>query len=481
MRTTIAVLNRRGKPALPTAIGILKNNKYSQSLNFTVADTEKMISHKKTETPNRQNINSQSIIGYSYTEEAKKSYSFLQSNKVAIVFEGTIYEPITKEEALQEIIKKPSCLEAQLQTIIEKTEGNYLLLVLKDEEIIAIRDPMGVQPLYFGENTDVAAFASNRKSLWQLGIDKVESFPPGNLGLLTNTGFRFKPIKTFTYTEPKQSSIDEATEKLQNLLEHAVKMRIAGLKEVAVAFSGGLDSSLIAYIANKCGVKVDLIHVSLENEPETKTAIEASKKLNLPIQLHLFKESDVENTLPLVVDLIEEPDPVKTAIGVPLYWTALKTREAGHTVLLTGHGADELFGGYQRYINEYCKEGTEKVRQTIFNDVTKNYKTNLERDKKICINTDIKLLLPFCSFDLAEFALSLPTEMKIEQSPISLRKLLLRKVALNMGLPASIANKPKKAVQYSTGINNAIKRIAQKNNQTVNEYITKRFQKITQH
>ena len=55
------------------------------------------------------------------------------------------------------------------------------------------------------------------------------------------------------------------------------------VKEVAVAFSGGLDSSLVAYLASKLGVKVNLFHVSMENQPETEEAIEASEELNLPL------------------------------------------------------------------------------------------------------------------------------------------------------------------------------------------------------
>jgi asparagine synthase (glutamine-hydrolysing) len=477
------VFNKKGKSALPIIINALKNSWVEQPLNFTVASSEKVVSHKSPDVLNKQGINSSSAIGCSFTKEAKKTYTFQQSEKTTIAFEGTIYTPIaTKEYFAQEAANKFMQNEAQLQSFIEKIDGDYTFFMLKgEEEIVVARDPLGVQPLYYGENKEVAVFASNRKALWQLDIDEVKSFPPDSICLLTKVGFQFKPIKTFTYIEPKQILLDDAALEVQRLLEQAIKVRVTGLKEVAVAFSGGLDSSLIAYLANKCGVKVDLVHVSLENEPETETAFEAAEKLDLAMQAHLFKESDVENILPHIVDLIEEADPVKAAIGVPVYWTAQKAQEAGYNVLLAGQGADELFGGYQRYVNEYCKDGNEKVRQTMFNDTVRIHENNLERDKKICINADVELRLPFCNFELSEYALGLPVDLKFEQKQESLRKLVLRKVALNLGLPTSIANKPKKAVQYSTGINNAIKRIAQKNNQTVNEYITKLFQKTQRH
>ena len=65
---------------------------------------------------------------------------------------------------------------------------------------------------------------------------------------------------------------------------------------------------------------------------------------------------------------------------------------------------------------------------------------------------------------------------KMEQKSNTLRKLVLRKVALNIGLPKMIADKPKKAVQYSTGINDAVKRIAKKNQKTVKDFMLELFQ-----
>jgi asparagine synthase (glutamine-hydrolysing) len=143
--------------------------------------------------------------------------------------------------------------------------------------------------------------------------------------------------------------------------------------------------------------------------------------------------------------------------------------------MLAGQGADELFGGYQHYVNEYCLDGNVKARKTMFNDVVKIHENNLERDLKICDFFDVELRLPFASFELAEFALDIPVDLKIENKTNTLRKLVLRKVALNVGMPAWIVEKPKKAVQYSTGINDAIKRIAKKQEKSVNKYINEIF------
>jgi asparagine synthase (glutamine-hydrolysing) len=359
--------------------------------------------------------------------------------------------------------------------MLKEVEGDFAFLIAEPEKIIVGRDPIGVQPLYYGENTAVAALASNRKALWKLGIEETHCFPPGHLAFIDREGFKFKPVKTFVYAQPKAITMQKAAETLQKLLTRSVRRRVSGTKEVAVAFSGGLDSSVVAFLASKCPVNVHLIHVSLENQPETEEAKKAADALNLPLQLCLFKEADVEKVVSKVVELIEEPDPVKASIGVPFYWTAEKAADAGFKVLLAGQGADELFGGYQRYVTEYLMRGVEKVRKTMFEDVVRLHESNIERDVKICNFHDVELRLPFASYELVEFALALPIELKIERKKDSLRKIVLRKMAENLGLPTSISEKPKKAVQYSTGINDALKKIAKRHRLTTKEYVNRLF------
>ncbi|MGD0644453.1 MAG: asparagine synthetase B [Candidatus Bathyarchaeia archaeon] len=472
MKVTIAVLDKHGDNVVDQVLEVLNALGARQSSHFGLISPKKSVFEKSLGILRRQGLISTTIVGYvSSKPESASGYEFLQLDDAALIFEGRVYSPIPKTAVMEQVAKEPLHCETILQTLIANADGDYSFLTLKDGWVAAGRDPVGVQPLYYGENQNIAALATNRKALWKLGIEKTLSFPPGNISFVNREGFQFKPVKTLSYTEPTQTTIDEAAKKLQALLEESIQRRIRDVKEVVVAFSGGLDSSIVAYLTSKLGVKVSLLHVSMENQAETEEAIDASNQLNLPLQVHLFKDSDVEKTLPQVVALIEEPDPIKASVGLPFYWGAEKASEANFSVMLAGQGADELFGGYQRYVNEYCKEGNEKVRKTMFNDVVRIHESNLERDLKITNFHDVELRLPFASFELADFALSLPVECKMEQKPDTLRKLVLRKVALNVGMPSSVVDKPKKAVQYSTGINNAIKRVAKKHQKTVNEYI----------
>jgi asparagine synthase (glutamine-hydrolysing) len=471
MRTTLAILNKNDENVVPTIIAQLQKNAPEATIGLAVPS--EVTRGKKVKPPK---INSPVAAGYASTAPAQSEPILLQVGDSSAILSGRIYTQKTAMENLQEALQQPDPKKA-ISDFLTAVEGDFSVIIVSEGQIVAVRDPVGVEPLYFGENQTVAALSLNRRGLWDLGIAEAKCFPPGNVGVVTKEGFRFAPVQTLPYQQPKPVTLEEAAQTLQKLLEDEVKRRVAGEERVAVAFSGGLDSSVVAFLAHRCGVEVELVHVSLENQPETEEAWEAAEELQLPMQVHLFKDSDIQQVIGQVVALIEEPDPIKAAIGVPFYWTAQKTAEAGFRVLLAGQGADELFGGYQRYVNQYLAEGDEKVRQTMYHDVANVHESNLERDEKICIFNDVELRLPFASLAVAAFAMSLPTELKFEKKPDTLRKLALRKAAENLGLSKRVVEKPKKAVQYSTGISNALKKLAKQQNLTLAQYVNQIYTK----
>ena len=477
MKNTFAVLDKHGNNVVPLVMEILDALSLSNKLlHYGLITPQKSAFDKNPDLLFKQTSKSCAAAAtISSNQKAASGYSTLQLDDAGLFFEGRVYAPVPQAALDKQLNKNSQHCELALRTLVQQTDGDYMFLMLKDSWIAAGRDSIGVQPLYFGENSQIAAYATNKKALWQLGIQDIKSFPPGNIGFADRTGFKFDPVKTMTFTQPTQTTLESATKKLLELLNLSIHRRTSGLKKVAVAFSGGLDSCIVAFLAKKQGIKVELVHVSMENEVETEEAIAVAEALDLPMQILLFKDSDVEKTLPTVVELIEDPDPIKASIGLPFYWAAQKAAEIGYKVVLAGQGADELFGGYQRYVAEYCKNGSEKVYNTMFDDIANIYESNLERDLKIMRYFDLELRLPFASFDIAEFALSLPVEFKIEQKPDTLRKLILRKAALDVGIPKRAVNKRKKAVQYSTGINDAIKRIAKERQKKVNQYVSELF------
>lgn len=475
MKTTIAVLNKKGKNAYPTIVRVLQQLAMRDAC-FSVASSSEVIETENPLSLEEKQLNSSIIIGSVYSRLLTRSKpQFTRIGNAVSMFEGRLY---SSQEALSPLNlseKSHSPNEKIIENLLKTVEGDFCQIITEPERILAARDSIGVQPFYYGENTNFTALATNRKALWKLEIANACSFPPGNLVSINREGFDFKPIKTLVNSKPKKITMNEAAKTLETLLERSVQIRLDDVKEVAVAFSGGLDSSVVAFLAKKCNVKVHLVHVSLRGQPETEEAKKVAEELKLPLSVHLFETDDVEKTIEKVVALIEEADPVKVAVGVPFYWIAKKTAESGLNVLLAGQGADELFGGYQRYVNEYMSCGKRKVRETMFTDVVRIHESNIERDEKICGFHDVELRLPFASYSVAEFALSLPVELKLEKKLDGLRKLVLRRVALNLGLPEIVVNKPKKAVQYATGVNSVLGKIAKKQGLTVKAYVEKVF------
>ncbi len=476
MRTLIVLLDKSGGNVIPKLLEAIQGAQAMGDVCFGLCTSSNALSAATVEELSTENLCSPVATGFVASDAPLIVPLKFKTRSASLTLEGRIFpsEPKANQAEILRKNLKPTATETA-RSILECVEGEYALIISQTKCIVATRDPVGVQPLYFGEVAQFAALASNRAALWRLGIDKPKSFPPGHVGEATAVGFKFTPVKNLQFTEPKLLGMAEAAATLQKILEKSVQSRVAGQNEVAVAFSGGLDSSIVACLAKKAGACVRLIHVSMLDQSETEDARKAAGALGLPLDEHLFTENDAERDVAKVVSIIEEPDPVKAAIGLPFYWAAKQASEAGLRVMLAGQGADELFGGYHRYIDEYMAKGDLAVRRTMFHDVNAIHESNLERDEKICSYFDVQLRIPFGSLDVAQFAMSLPTELKLERKADSLRKLILRRIAENIGLPKEIAAKPKKAVQYSTGINNTLKKIAKKRYLTLAEYVSQLF------
>jgi asparagine synthase (glutamine-hydrolysing) len=477
MGAIIAIVRKQNEDVAKTAVTMLKMLKHKGAEAFGIASPTIVRIETSIENLQDKDVSSPLLIGHVFSkifmpdmpQPIKLDYGML-------VFEGRIHLLNTEFSNAEFVAEKLNQNRGNARALIKDFEGGFAFAVAESGRLIAGRDSLGTCPLYYGENADFAGLASERKALWKIGIKEVHSFPPGHIAIIDKHGFKFKPVKALAHTRTREITMQAAVKKLRKLLQHSVKQRVSGLKEVAVAFSGGLDSSIIAFLAEHFEVDVHLIFVSLENQPEIEHAKKAAEALNLPLHIRLYSEKAVKEVLPKVLWLIEESSSVKTSIGIPMFWTAEKASEMGLRAMLAGQGADELFGGYKRYLNDYLRYGEEIVQKTVFNDIIDMYEINFERDSKICNFHNVQLRLPFATYQLAKFAASLPLQLKIESPSDMLRKIVLRKVAEDVGLPHFIVNKPKKAIQYATGVNKVIKKLAKKKGFSTKEYLQKMFQ-----
>jgi asparagine synthase (glutamine-hydrolysing) len=480
MGAIVAAINKSGENAAEHLVKMLKILSHKGIEKFGLASAHALEIEDSVEKLSSFNVNSPIIIGYAFskiTATDKPQPTMLE--KVACAFEGRIYTNSTERsdaEFFAEKIRENHVREAE--SFVKEVDGGFAFVIAEKERLVAGRDSIGICPLYFGENEQLFALASEKKALWKIGIADARSFLPGTLMVANRSSFRFTCVKGLTRERASSINLRDASETLRVLLQDSVEKMTAGLENVAVAFSGGLDSSIIAFLVKKAGVNVHLIHVSLKNQPETAHAVKVAEDLKLPIHVFTYTVEDVKETLPKILWLVEEPDPIKASLGVPMCWAAEKTAELGVKVLFTGQGADELFGGYRRYLTAYGTRGQEAVEEMLFNDVSNIHEANIEKDYKICNFHNVELRLPYLTHKIAEFAINLPLKFKITLSRGGVRKLVLRNAAKKLGLPKTVVERPKRAMQYATGVDKAIKKIAKQENLSTKKYLARVFQDI---
>ena len=200
MKVTVGVLDKRGTDAVGKVLDVLQELGVEQPLHFGVVSPMKSVLDKNLELLSRQSPESSTAVGCISTKPTSRSYEFLQLTDASLVLQGKVYSAIPKTAVLQQLAKEPEHCEAILQTLLEKADGDYAFLMLREGWLAAGRDPVGVQPLYWGENPRFAAVATNRKALWMLGIENPVSFPPGNLAFINREGIQFKPVKTLSFS-----------------------------------------------------------------------------------------------------------------------------------------------------------------------------------------------------------------------------------------------------------------------------------------
>jgi asparagine synthase (glutamine-hydrolysing) len=475
-----AIMEKENQNAANAVFTMIKELSHRGRDAYGLASAKQQISAKSLEKLNPESVRSNIAIGHAFCKILQQDTpQLLQTNDFSLAFEGRIYphsEDANTTKIGEKLKPKPEKFPSR---IIKKYDGTYAFAIVTPNSLILGRDVLGLAPLYLAKNETLCAFASERKALWKLGLRNVESFPPGSMAMVKNDmRLSFKDLKKIRQPVQQQLELEPAAKHLQRLLIRSTLNMTSDTKEVAVAFSGGLDSSLVAFLAQECGAKVSLINVGLENMPETKYAEAAAKALKMKIQVKTYSVDSVEAVLPKVLWLIEEPNAVNASIAIPLYWTSEVAANLGLRVLMAGQGADELFGGYHRYVHTYSEKGASALRKELFGDVIKCYMTNFQRDNQTCMFHNVELRLPFADLQVVNFALSLPVKLKILSPTDWLRKRVLRKTAENLGLPKFIANKAKKAVQYATGVDKALRELAKRENLNSPEYCRKVFRNL---
>ena len=272
------------------------------------------------------------------------------------------------------------------QKALEKVNGFFALALYDKQEqtLFIARDRMGVKPLLYYYDDEKLFFASEMKALLAMGIPKeldhdamhlyfqlnylppdvsifkrVQKLKPGAY-LLIHLDKKEKPQESTYYDIPGGKDIvlnnpdfNTAEKKITALLNDAVQRRLISDVPLGAFLSGGLDSSVIVAIASKYVAKLNTFSIGFSEEShfdETNYAELVARKFNTNHHTFKLTSNDLLKELFNMLDYLDEPFADSSALNV---YILCKETKKQVTVALSGDGADEIFGGYQKHKAEW--------------------------------------------------------------------------------------------------------------------------------
>ena len=221
---------------------------------------------------------------------------------------------------------------------------------------------------------------------------------------------------------------------------------VGGEEVVAVAFSGGLDSSVLVQAAKKSSRVLACCGYSAGSR-DAEWAREAASALGADFVATEIDSRSLAAEVERMV-LPFEPTLMDRSLWCLYSMVSKSARDAGAGVILLGQMADELFGGYAKYAEALASKGEAEARRIMDQDVAEYDVRGGVRDLTACARW-AEPRFPFGSKAVREFAASIPLDFKIRGG---VRKAVLREAALMLGVPGRLADAPKKAAQYSSGV-----------------------------
>ena len=247
------------------------------------------------------------------------------------------------------------------------------------------------------------------------------------------------------------TTLDKLYEKMNESIQQTTK------KKIGIAFSGGVDSSLLGKLCTDLGYDATLLTIGFVDSHD----IQFSKEIS-----HLFGyEHKIEKispkTFPKIVKQIRKT--IKTdnlswnENCIAFYFVSKLAKRNDIDTVLTANGIDELFCGYNSY-RDAVKDGKDGIMNMMELKI-KNELNMMKAVNKISSEFGVKILQPFLSKEFVTFAKKIPIKEKIHGPDDLLRKHIVRDLALKIGVPKEAAIKRKKALQYGSLIHKALMKI----------------------
>lgn len=236
-------------------------------------------------------------------------------------------------------------------------------------------------------------------------------------------------------------------QELKAALYDAVKENLPE-KQVAVAFSGGVDSTLLAVICRDLGKRITLVTVGFPGSHDVSFSKQVAEKLGLEQEIVELDTRDFQKDLAHVLKTATCGNTSHIENCIAYYYIAQAARKRGLSVVASANGCDELFCGYNGY-RAACEKSESAVMQ-LMESKLENERILVQEISAVASEFSVEVRQPFLSEKFAEFAKKIPVDQKIKGPDDMARKHVLREAALLIGVPEESARKPKKALQYGS-------------------------------
>lgn len=263
------------------------------------------------------------------------------------------------------------------------------------------------------------------------------------IGEITSTGMSFKYSK------------------LEETIVGAVRDSVEG-KDVAVAFSGGLDSGLVAAIAGEYAESVHLYTCGTGKSHDVIMARDLSEKLGLPWTHVEISKRNVELLIKELIAATNTTDPFTISYELQLFCVC---REAHEDTVITGQGADEYFMGCAKFVDQTDKD-YEMQRDAA---VERLLRISVPCEKAIADHFGKDLRYPYMSDEVISCIRDLD-QNELRPKDMDSRKSVLRDIAEHLG-QSCIAERKKKSSQYGSGTTDIIRALAREKGMFFNEYV----------
>lgn len=309
---------------------------------------------------------------------------------------------------------------------------SIILYDKRDGSFFAFRDHIGKTPMYIGWAEDGSTWiASEMKALSDACVN-FRLFPPGHSYSSKKREFElyYKPM----WKEIVQPKNKFNPELLRNAFIKAVERRMMSDVPWGVLLSGGLDSSLVASIASRIqkqrgGPPLHSYCIGLESSPDLKAAAIVAKQVGTIHNSFTYTVQEGLDVLPEVIYHLETYDVTTIRASTPMYLMSRKIKAQGIKMVLSGEGADEIFGGYLYFhkapnATEFQAELKDKINAlNLFDCLRANKSTSA---------WGIELRTPFLDADFIDDAMNIDPEEKMirkwpKENKKRIEKWILRK------------------------------------------------------